>query len=125
MLENAQNRGRTSVVPDIIPYLHEDNSLFAKQVLECFHTNMGKTEFELSPNKIFIDDIKSRGGSSNVKVPALYIEEQLVRGDVTPLTSESAFCDVLDKKTKPAWCKGVARDLDDKVKSVLDTAESA
>ncbi len=102
------------------------SSKLSKQVKDCFDSNMGKyTDFnDLQPSKQFTDKIRAKSQQLNIKIPAMYIQDNLVRGDMTPLTAVSAFCDVLKEKVKPKWCEKVAEELDTVARSELDVPSS-
>lgn len=99
-----------------------DSTKLAQQTKQCIDSNLGKySNFDdLQPTKQFIDKMIIKSQQFNVKVPAMYIQNQLVRGDLTPLTAVSAFCDVLKEKLKPEWCSKVTEELDAMIKFELD-----
>jgi len=104
-----------------IPFPWEEREGDIMKVAEgCLKEAVGDDFSNLRPRSKFFEEMRGMGQQNILKLPSLYIEEELVRGELTPITAKSAFCDSLHEYAKPTECKDLAKYFEQEMKDVLD-----
>lgn len=95
------------------------NSSFLKNSLNCYKENFAS---EVLKNKINLEFVKGAAAVEfpSPKLPSLYIQDKLVRGDLTKMGAVSAVCDVLPIKFQPKICKGVEEFMKKESEKLID-----
>ena len=66
--------------------------------------NFGENLSQFKADKDFFKTIVDESSKRKNKIPSLFIENRLVRGDVNPQTALSAICDVTPLNVRPSEC---------------------
>lgn len=83
-----------------------NESVFIKKSVQCYKNNLGEENNDKKSALPLLQKISQWEGSK-IKIPSLFIQDNLVKGDISAMTSVSAVCDVLSKKYKPAECYSI------------------
>ena len=100
-----------SLKSEDIEELNHGKKSFISGVLSCLKHNFGQDMANLKPNYALMQKLLKEGSQRKTKIPVMFIEKHLVRGDLTPMTAISAVCDVLPMKVRPLQCSGVEASL--------------
>lgn len=121
-LKNAKSVGTwNNMLNSIVEKMEQIGGSF-NRTLKCIDQNIFKYEERIvKTNAIFMDDLMSKGQLGFMKLPSMLLEGKLVRGDLTPLTALSAFCDVLERTEKPRRCYHIEENLGNWASVLLDS----
>ena len=118
------NVARVNLVEDLLQGLQKKkNNKYYNKVSDCFTTVVGNRIDEPSFGNQQIEGMVSLSDQQFEKLPALYINELMVRGELSELTGPSALCDSIVFKYRPKFCDDLSKTLSKKVEGTLDVLE--
>ncbi len=96
---------------------------YHRKVTQCFLMKMGNDRQNPNIDSVSLDELYSSSSQQVDKLPSLYLNELLVRGDVDASTAVSALCDSVEAKYRTHLCSEVTAQLDRFARANLDAIE--
>lgn len=97
----------------------EEKERFMQTANACFSQAIGRVDL-VKPSLSTLNSLVSESQMDFLHLPSMFIEDKLVKGDLTPQTSVSAFCDCLLTKSRPYICDRIGQALNKKATELDD-----
>lgn len=104
---NITEHFEKSIKPEDIQRLAVGKQSFMESVVRCVDDNFDRSSGRLKPNNKLMEKLVEEGTRKKTRIPAMFIEGHLVRGDLTPATGLSALCDVIPLTGRPRECSQI------------------
>ena len=96
---------------------------FHRKVAECFQMKLGNDRQNPNVDAMSLDELYSSSSQQVEKLPSIYVNEMLVRGDADAATAVSALCDSVEPKYRSRVCSDVTAALTRFARTNLDAIE--
>lgn len=119
LLESAELQ--SNITKDFLDIVMKNTDPYTISAMDCLRQKapvvFGDSE---AIQKDFIENLMSAGFQTLNVLPAMYIQQKFVKGDIDRIRAIGAFCDVLKKSDLPPICSTIKDEADKTSSSILD-----